>query len=56
MANSPRFLMEVTEAVTSVWGANRVGVRLSVVHLMTFLTLIPKLYLLMSSMFLMILD
>lgn len=28
-ANRTRFLLEITEAVTSVWGGNRVGVRLS---------------------------
>ncbi|MFX7209410.1 alkene reductase, partial [Acinetobacter baumannii] len=27
--NRVRFLLEVTQAVTEVWGANRVGVRLS---------------------------
>ncbi|HEY8857228.1 MAG TPA: alkene reductase [Rugosibacter sp.] len=29
IANRARFLLEVTEAVCSVWGANRVGIRLS---------------------------
>src|ERR1700722_14717085 len=29
IANRVRFLMEVTQAVTDVWGANRVGVRLT---------------------------
>jgi N-ethylmaleimide reductase len=29
IANRARFLMEVTQAVTDVWGANRVGVRLT---------------------------
>jgi N-ethylmaleimide reductase len=29
IANRARLLLEVTEAVTSVWGGDRVGVRLS---------------------------
>ncbi len=32
VANRARFLMEVVEAVADVWGANRVGVRLSPVN------------------------
>ncbi len=32
VTNRARLLMEVTEAVTNVWGADRVGVRISPVH------------------------